>query len=331
MLLDQVEIDDRGAVAHSGVGGGLEQRDTIAAHDVVEGQRARLESGQVYSQPLGEGGVEVDDAAVRLRREEAGGRVVEVVDRVLQFLEDGLLPCPLARDVGHQPRRHRTPARTDSKRPGHDPVPVSPVARDGRVERTRQADFLLGRLSFPQRLGNTVDRLAGFGVAGEGALYRAHLAFAVGAGEVGVGAVGVDDTPVAIADKDTVPGCVEQRPTEVVGLPAGAESDDADGAGKHRHHADDGEQPEDADDERLGPARLDQGQPDRHANQREGNDDQPADAANAFGAVGNRSRPRRRIGVIGHSGRPISSDIRRAPAPAKSWRRGWARKQQNST
>ena len=56
-----------------------------------------LEAGEVDAEPLGERRVEIDDAAVRLGREEAGRRVVEIVDRVLQLLEDGLLLRPLAR------------------------------------------------------------------------------------------------------------------------------------------------------------------------------------------------------------------------------------------
>ena len=74
-----------------------EERDAVAAHDIGERQRARLEAGEVDAEPFGERRVEIDDAPVRLGREEAGRRVVEIVDGVLQLLEDGLLLRPLAR------------------------------------------------------------------------------------------------------------------------------------------------------------------------------------------------------------------------------------------
>src|SRR5262249_45542460 len=51
-------------------------------------------------------GIEVADMAVGLGREEAGGRVVEVVDRLLQLLEHVLVPLEFARHVGERPHRH---------------------------------------------------------------------------------------------------------------------------------------------------------------------------------------------------------------------------------
>eukprot|EP01032_Pedospumella_encystans_P037059 gene37059-41970_t len=44
---------------------------------------ARAEAGEVEIEPAGEGGVEIGDLAVGVDRDEAGGRMVEIVDRVL--------------------------------------------------------------------------------------------------------------------------------------------------------------------------------------------------------------------------------------------------------
>ena len=59
--------------------------------------------GQIVVEPARERRVEIDDLALGIDREEAGRRVIEIVDRVLQFLEDVLLPLAVARDVGDRP------------------------------------------------------------------------------------------------------------------------------------------------------------------------------------------------------------------------------------
>ena len=100
----EVEIDDGGAVAHLVVGRRRgEQRDAVALDDVGELERAGVEARQVDAQPFGERRVHVDDAPVGLGREEAGRRVVEIVDGVLQLLEHRLLAGALGADVGQRP------------------------------------------------------------------------------------------------------------------------------------------------------------------------------------------------------------------------------------
>ena len=94
--------------------GGLQDGEALDRHDVANLRGARLELGEVDADPFGERGVHVADAPVGLEREEAGRRVVEIVDRVLQLLEDVLLVLALARDVGDEPADARfRPARRD--------------------------------------------------------------------------------------------------------------------------------------------------------------------------------------------------------------------------
>ena len=78
---------------------------TLPRHDVGETQAAGAELGEIVAEPGGERRVQVDDVARRIDREEAGRRMVEIVDRVLQLLEDVLLPLALVRDVGDRPQR----------------------------------------------------------------------------------------------------------------------------------------------------------------------------------------------------------------------------------
>ena len=75
--------------------------------DVVEMQAAGAEAGEVEIEPAREGGVEIGDLAIGVDRDEAGRRVVEIVDRVLELLEDVLLALALGRDVGDRPERGR--------------------------------------------------------------------------------------------------------------------------------------------------------------------------------------------------------------------------------
>ena len=93
--LDEVEVDDLGAVAPP-LGGRRRRAAPRRRRATISARRERpgLEAGEVDAEPFGERGVEVDDAAVRLGREEAGRRVVEIVDGVLQLLEDASPAAP---------------------------------------------------------------------------------------------------------------------------------------------------------------------------------------------------------------------------------------------
>ena len=82
-----------------------EQRGAVAGDDVGELQPAGADLGEIVVEPGGERGVEVADVAVAIDREEAGRRVIEIVDGVLQLLEDVLLALAVARHVGDGPQR----------------------------------------------------------------------------------------------------------------------------------------------------------------------------------------------------------------------------------
>src|SRR4051812_25067426 len=107
--------------------------------------------------------------------------MVEIIDRVLQLAEDGLLPRPLLRDVGDDPRRERAAARP-RQWSRLDAIPARPDRRlVGSGDRRRHAHFLLRSHALAKALRNAVDRLRGFGVAGESALDRAQARLIGGA------------------------------------------------------------------------------------------------------------------------------------------------------
>ena len=78
----------------------------------------------IDTKPLRQSGIEVDDPAGGLGREEADGRMVEVVDRVLEFEEDVLLLPPLLRHVGDAPHRQARSAGLRIHRPHVEPIPA---------------------------------------------------------------------------------------------------------------------------------------------------------------------------------------------------------------
>ena len=84
-----------GAAAQRG-----QQRRAVAGDDVGELEAAGADLGEILIEPIGERGVEIDDVALGIDGEEAGRRVIEIVDGVLQLLKDVLLPLALAGHVG---------------------------------------------------------------------------------------------------------------------------------------------------------------------------------------------------------------------------------------
>jgi len=72
-------------------------------------------------------------------------------------------------------------------------------------------------------LGDTVDRFRRVGIARERPLDRVHLARAPRAGEIGVGAVGIDDATVVVGNHDALADRLYQRLAELLGLAAASE------------------------------------------------------------------------------------------------------------
>ncbi len=147
-----------------------EQRRALARHDVVELQAARGELREIVVEPVGERRIEIDDAAVALRREEARRRMVEIVDGVLQFLEDVLMPLKLARHVGERPDRHARFALAFAERAHAHTQPASGLA-------AVRADphLLLQAAAFARRLEQPIDRFRHPRIADEGTLDRPHV------------------------------------------------------------------------------------------------------------------------------------------------------------
>src|SRR5690606_20712546 len=81
---------------------------SAAGHNIVERQRSRRELGQVDAEPFGEGRIEIDNPARRISRKEASRRMIEMIDRLLQFLKEALLLGTLVGNIGNLPRDERT-------------------------------------------------------------------------------------------------------------------------------------------------------------------------------------------------------------------------------
>ena len=92
----KVEIDD-GVARRARIGPDRAyQRHAVAGDDFRKGGIAGREARKIDAQPFGERGVDVGDAAFLVGGEEAGRRVVEMVDRLLQVEEEAFLLGPLA-------------------------------------------------------------------------------------------------------------------------------------------------------------------------------------------------------------------------------------------
>src|SRR5207244_7268467 len=105
-----------------------EERSPTAGHDVGKHQPAGADLRQVVIEPGGERGVDVADVAFAIDREEAGWRVVEVVDGVLQLLEDVLLPLAVAGNVGDAPERELAEALAVAERADAQSQPAHRLA-----------------------------------------------------------------------------------------------------------------------------------------------------------------------------------------------------------
>ena len=221
----------------------LDHREPLDADDVAHVLGARLELGEVDADPFGERGVQVADAPVRLEREEAGRRMVEIVDGVLQLLKNVLLVLALARDVGDEPAdmRIRPAGRADAH-----PVPARPVRPP--ADAAGHADLLGGAAALVGRHRQPVDRFRGVRIVGEEPLDGMQLLRALRAGKLQVGGVRPERRAVRRAHQHALGHVLH----EGLRLPAVAargvrdarEREHAGRAGEQRHHADRGEHAE---------------------------------------------------------------------------------------
>ena len=147
-----------------------QERRAVARHDVGQLQTARSDLRQIVVQPVGQRGVDIDDVSGGIDREEAARRMIEVFDRVLQFLEHVLLPFAVAGDVGDRPHRVFRLALALAERPNPHPQPAAVAA-----VLAGDADFLLLPLAFARRLEQPKHRFRYVGIADEDPLHRADI------------------------------------------------------------------------------------------------------------------------------------------------------------
>ena len=105
-----------------------QQRRAVAGHDVGQLQPAGTDFGEIMVQPVRQRGVDIDEIAGRIDREESARRVIEIFDRVLQFLEHVLLALAVAGDVGDRPHRVFRLALALAERPDPHPQPAAMAA-----------------------------------------------------------------------------------------------------------------------------------------------------------------------------------------------------------
>ena len=99
--------------------------------------------------------------------------MIEIVDRVLQFLKDILLALALARHVGQRPNRQAAVAAALAERPHPQPQPARrPALQAG------DPHLFLQALAFARRLEQPVDGLRRVCVADEHPLHRAASSLA---------------------------------------------------------------------------------------------------------------------------------------------------------
>ncbi len=187
--------------------------------DVAELQAAGADLGQILLQPFGQRRIEIGDVAGGIDREEAGRRVVEIVDGVLQFLEDVFLPLELAGDVGDRPHRELGFALALAERP-HAHAQPAPGLAAHRID----AHLLLQAAAFARRLEQAEHRFRDAGIADEHPLDRPHVVGAGGLDQPQIGGVGVDDAPGGVGHQDRVARAVDQALDQRTGRVAAGHS-----------------------------------------------------------------------------------------------------------
>ena len=132
--------------------------------------------------------------------------MVEVVDGVLQFLKNVLLPLAIAGDVAERPDGEAAGALADAQRTDLHSQPARRPTLGGG-----DAHFFLQALAFARGLEQPIDRLGGIGVADEYALDRPRVVRVRSADQIEIGGIGVDHAPVAVGDDDAVEGAIDNR------------------------------------------------------------------------------------------------------------------------
>ena len=168
--------------------------------------------------------------------------MVEIFDRVLQFLEHVFLAFPVAGDVGDRPHRV-SGALAGAERPHPHPQPAAL-----RAVGTGNADLFLLALAFARRLQQAEHGLRHIGIADEDALHRTHVLLRRSSRQRQIGGVGIDHMAARIGHGQAVIGMIgDPAHHGIVGAAVG-ETDDAGGKGEQieqPNHGEDGEHAED--------------------------------------------------------------------------------------
>ena len=203
----QIDVELLGRHFARPAGNDRYQRRAVGGHDIRQFELARRELREIIVEPPGERRIHVGDRAVWLRREKAGGRVVEIVDHMLQVLKKAFVPFAFARDVGDGPERRVV--FCDALERAH------PDAIPGRAafagQRRRDAQFLDAAFAGAGRLRETIDRFGNVGRARKQPLDGTQVRRALGGGERAIGVVGVEDARMGVGDDQAIVVAVRDR------------------------------------------------------------------------------------------------------------------------
>ncbi|ODA68899.1 hypothetical protein A7A08_00733 [Methyloligella halotolerans] len=290
--LHQIELEPaRRALGRIAAGAG-QKGCPVPGHDVLELQLIRGGIGQIDAEPLGKGGVEIFDIALRIGGEETGWRVIQIGDGLLNLLEALFLVLTFVGDLVELPDDEGAVAlhlRGGRHGPDGD---AEPAGRDGIVfghlAQRRQAKLLLQRPALLGGAGEAENRLGEMGVAGERPVRGRDARLPFEAEEIAVGRIGIEHTAVSVGDERALRQIVDKRLGDVVLHLALAEMQDAHGAGEQAEDADHRQARQDGQHERLGDLARDHGEADGRSRQAKGQQHDQADTALAFGAVRHR-------------------------------------------
>ena len=214
-------------------------------------------------------------------REEAGRRMIEIIDGVLQLLKDVLLALELAGDVGDRPDRLAggMPALAERAHPHPQPAPGLALA-------AADPHLLLQPPAFAGGAQQAIDRFRHARIADENPLDRAGIVGARGLGEFEIGRVGIDHAAAGIGHQEAVMGAVDDRLDDRAPGFGAAHAQDAGRQRQQQEHAGHGQQRQERQEIGLGIGAPDQDQAGAGAGQHHRHEQHQADAAAVAAATG---------------------------------------------
>ena len=278
----QIEVEHLGLyLAWRGVQRG-KQRRTIAGDYLADFEPAGADLGEIMIEPIGERGIEIDDFALVVDRKKSSGRVIEIVDGVLQFLKHVLLALTFPRDVRKRPDGQRRRALVAAERPDAESEPTR-----GLAFHPGDAHLFLELPAFPRRSQQPIYGLRRIGIAYERALHRPRFFVIACYGQIEISRIGIDDAAVIGGDDNGLRSAVNHRFDQRIATIGGrAHTQDSAGKGEQRKHANAGEDGEKSDGVLFGIAAAERHDRAECRNQRHRDQQHHDYAAAAFGAGG---------------------------------------------